>query len=677
MSSTIAQPSVMKSMNGVVTYDDGQGTVISNGVVSTQTLNVVNLNTQNIVAPDPALDSSLYVDDISDVYIANNCANLYLRTLEMTTFYLPTYGFTEFIQATDGTRATALFTNSSNTIFLGTPSSPIVSPYVCVNNDELANKGYVDSVVVSGGGASLTATQTFTGVNTFDNDTVIGKDDYTSTISIRALVFNIATNEMICQALDNSLFIQPYCKFTSSDLTQNMILDTGVSGKIIQYYSTNTAATSVITGRIMLEGGDATDYSGDMTIDAKNLNLNNQTITYDAGTASSVTWLFKIAGIATSYMNFSSGSASYNGVMTCITGSYGIACQTLISMTSPITTFENTLLDTNLDINTETAGEIALNYRTNTASSTVVTSSIVGSGGTTTNSGDIAINAGSLTLNAPIVGDTVTFDSGALTTINLYFKILGVATSLLQFSGGTTTYNGVASFLTGTFSAACSVLIQLKSNLSTFTNSADTTALDVDIGVAGTLGLEFRTNTAVPTRITSSIEATGNTAALAGTMTLTNGILNLNSSVGTDFNNNRVRLIGTSTLYGDADGTGNYLPLFAGNCFTLVTAAVTLTMRDVTRESMYVIPFGTTTSFTITLSTTNSRDSATFHIMNNGTGTITVGAGGGGRMFGNGYTLGGQNTVTLASGVGRSFRCCQKTGGVGISSGLTIAWYVH
>jgi hypothetical protein len=91
---------------------------------------------------------------------------------------------------------------------------------------------------------------------------------------------------------------------------------------------------------------------------------------------------------------------------------------------------------------------------------------------------------------------------------------------------------------------------------------------------------------------------------------------------------------------------------------------------------MYVIPFGTTTSFTVTLSTTNIRDGATFNIMNNGTGTITV-SGGSNRMFGNGYTLGGQNNITLASGVGRSFRACVKTGGIGVSSGVTTGWYVH
>ena len=91
---------------------------------------------------------------------------------------------------------------------------------------------------------------------------------------------------------------------------------------------------------------------------------------------------------------------------------------------------------------------------------------------------------------------------------------------------------------------------------------------------------------------------------------------------------------------------------------------------------MIIIPVGTTTSFTITLSTSNTRDSATFHIMNMGTGTVTV-SGGSTRMFGTGYTLGGGASIPLGSGIGRSFRCCAKSTGIGTTNNNAAGWYVH
>jgi hypothetical protein len=140
----------MKSMNGVITYDDGQGTVISGGSIQTDTLDVETLNTQNIVAPDPGADSSLYVDDITDVYLASNCSTLHARTLSLNTFGTE-YGTTEFMQYDTAANAIALFTNCDNAILLGSSTSPIISDYTCVNSYELANKGYVDAAVAGGG----------------------------------------------------------------------------------------------------------------------------------------------------------------------------------------------------------------------------------------------------------------------------------------------------------------------------------------------------------------------------------------------------------------------------------------------------------------------------------------------------------------------------------------------
>lgn len=674
MSNTNGFATLTKSMNGIITISDGSGTTISDGTITTDTanvnnLNVDNLNVQNIVAPDPTATSNIFNANTDDVNIGANCSQLRLKDL-----YTLTTGGYQLLETYEPTIPFVFMSNNTASITLGSNTSPLIGEYTCINDNELANKGYVDSVV-SGGGVSLSANNIFTGINTFDNNTIIGKTNYTSDISINASIFNIVANELICQSLDNSLFVQPYCKFTNGGFNQNMILETSTSGKITQNYSTNTASTAVVTGRIMVEGGDTTTYSGDMTLDAKNINLNSSSFTFDAGIASSVNFFFKIAGVVTSLMMFSGGTTTYNGVMAFLTGSYSLACQTIIRMASPLFTFENGASTTAMDIDIGVAGTLGLEFRTNSTIPTNITSSIVASGGTTTNTGNITINAGNLILNTPIKGD-VTFDAGILTSVALFFKIAGVATSKMVFSGGTTTYNGVMAFLTGSYNIACQTVVNMNSPLVTIENTASTTALDFNNNVAGTLGLEFRTNTANPTRITSSIVASGQTASNSGTMTLTNGTLNINSSIGTDFNNNRVRLTATSSLYGDTSGSAEYLPLFDGNCFTQITANTTLTMSSVARESMYVIPYGTTTSFTITLNTSATRDSATFHIYNFGTGTITV-FGGSGRMFGEGYALGGQVSIGLGSGVGRSFRCCVRIGGIGNQNNNTTGWYVH
>jgi len=59
MSNTNGYQTLTKSMNGIIVLSDGSGTTISNGTVSTTKLDVVNLNTQNIVAPNLSTSSEI------------------------------------------------------------------------------------------------------------------------------------------------------------------------------------------------------------------------------------------------------------------------------------------------------------------------------------------------------------------------------------------------------------------------------------------------------------------------------------------------------------------------------------------------------------------------------------------------------------------------------------------
>ena len=113
MSSTIAQPSNMKSMNGIVTYDDGAGTVISGGVVTASAL-----STQNITAPDAGASSTIYG-------------------------------------------------SSTNLITIGNVNTTVICESVPTTPNEVANKAYVDSV--SSGSVTLGGTNVWTGQNTFNN----------------------------------------------------------------------------------------------------------------------------------------------------------------------------------------------------------------------------------------------------------------------------------------------------------------------------------------------------------------------------------------------------------------------------------------------------------------------------------------------------------------------------
>jgi len=75
MSSTPNNPYLVKSMNGVITIDDGGGTVISDGVITTNELDVSvlkvdNLSTNFIVAKDPGI-AQIWQTGANTCYFAN------------------------------------------------------------------------------------------------------------------------------------------------------------------------------------------------------------------------------------------------------------------------------------------------------------------------------------------------------------------------------------------------------------------------------------------------------------------------------------------------------------------------------------------------------------------------------------------------------------------------------
>ena len=682
MSSTIAQPSVMKSMNGVVTYDDGQGTVISGGTVSTQTLDVVNLNTQNIVAPDPGADSNLYVDDISDVYLANSCSTLHLRTLDLNTFTTE-YGQTDFLQSTDGSKAIALFTNADNAILLGSSTSPIISDYTCVNNYELANKGYVDAAVAGGGGGGdvyLANNQTFTGVNTFDNDTNIGKTDESSTVNIYGTV-NIGNNTIspgpdtqiygdvvTIQGLTSTNLISNKTTFGNAGTPAVASVDIGTTGEVELDFNTYSGDRTVRTAQIKTTGGTASTDSGDLVMTAKNITQGASSVMYFNGNdirLGNPTYLslirlrggFEIGdGLnippADGYIYgnhiYTSGRASMSG-------------------STPLFSITNYgSITSSFNVNTTTANQIDVEFNTNPSLLSQITSKIVATG-TGLLAGALAFTAGaisfSVTTFSVLANTGITLSSVIASFVNLaatqYIDIdPSSSPPSIKYRANTATPALVTATISGSSASATNAgTITLNGNITTLQSQSGSGSLQIDAATSPIIELDFRTNQTAPTTNMASISVNGGTTLNTGLMTLTAGTLDMTSPT--------MRLVNNTNLYADTGdgGGGQFVPMWVGNCMTRVTAAATFTAQNTAWHTFLCVPYSNTSAFTITLSNSGVRDCVPFYIMNNGAATITVTSGATLRFIGPGLTRGGQTSVTLVAGDGKMFRWVRNDGG--------------
>ena len=696
MSSTIAQPSVMKSMNGVVTYDDGQGTVISGGSIQTNTLDVETLNTQNIVAPDPGADSSLYVDDITDVYLASNCSTLHARTLSLNTFGTE-YGTTEFMQYDSASNAIALFTNCDNAILLGSSTSPIISDYTCVNDFELANKGYVDAAVAGGGGsgASLTATQTFTGVNTFNNNTNIGKTDQSSTINIYGEV-NIGNNTtspgadtqiygdvVTIQGLSSTNLISNKTTFGNAGTPANAAVDIGTSGEVDINFNTYSGNRSIRTAQIKTTGGTASTDSGDLVMTAKNITQGASSVMYFNGSDirlgdPTYTSLIRLRGgfeigdglnipPADGYI---SGNHIYTSGRTSMSGS-----TPLFSVTNYGT------LTSSFNVNTSTANTIGVEFNTNPSLLSQITSKIVATG-TGLLAGALAFTAGAISFSTTtfsILANTgITLSSVIASFVNLaatqYIDIDPTTSPpTIKYRSNTSSPSIVtASISGGSASATNAGTVTLNGNIATVQSQSGSGSFSIDATTSPIIYLDFKTNVSAPTTNMASIYVNGGTTAYTGTMSMTSGVLDLYAPTN--------RLTNNANLYADTgdSGGGTFIPMWVGNCMTIVTGASTFLAQNTAWHTFLCIPYSNSTAFTITLSNSGIRDCVPFYIMNNGSATITVTASNTLRMFGTGLTRGGQTNITLTAGVGKMFRWVRNdAGGFLFGGGSTYGIYVQ
>lgn len=501
MSSTIAQPSNMKSMNGVVTYDDGAGTVISGG-----TITATALNTQNITAPDPAASSSIYATNTDTITIGNAYTPVYCpRTCASAT----EVANKAYVDAQTGGAVTLGSTNTwtGQNTFDVYPPLCYLSP---TSNDNLVNKLYVDLAVASGSSSLLAADNVWTGTNQFDNITVIGKADQSSTVTINGEVFigdginspghntTIVGDEVKLQGF-NTIDLVGDVYFKNSVPQSSIHIDTNNAAIPMISFQTNTSNTSITTSSIIASNGTTTNTGkiqisgGDIMI-GQDDHSNNVLITGEIQIGDSLNSPAKntnICGEETTLQGFSN-----------------------VDIVAPLTTIRTPASQQSMTLDPTSSGTMKMNFRTNTSNTSQISSNITGSGGTATNNGNLDLTAGVITNNTPEFVVTKSSSSSMTvlpnnsseveTQFNTNPSDPTMSTVRMIAASGTVADRGRFSFYAS--------IVEWFASAVTFWSNTFSQSLFIDLSnTVNTIGLRFRT--AGGTTPTSTIVATGTTTA--------------------------------------------------------------------------------------------------------------------------------------------------------------------
>lgn len=190
-------------MNGVITYDDGAGTVIENGKVTTKTFSTTNFNADNIQGIAPDDDITLFTDTSSlasiqlggattgttfidgNVVLVNGTNTLDLTAGALMDFRSPTLKLNQLV-ATDpvyacdvkivtnkvepNTVANGLAIGSTITsanLTLGNATYPPSCAATATSANHICNYATVNSLIAAGG-SLLTSNNTWSGSNRFN-----------------------------------------------------------------------------------------------------------------------------------------------------------------------------------------------------------------------------------------------------------------------------------------------------------------------------------------------------------------------------------------------------------------------------------------------------------------------------------------------------------------------------
>ena len=254
MSNTASQqPYATKSMNGIVVYDDGAGTTISGGVVSTNTINLQNLNINEIQGILPADNITLYTDTTGDIQFGDNATNLRIGDFATSTYVTGT------ALNLIGLNNTLIDTTTDTTIQSGGDCNITSTNDNSITSLNNTNITAVANLVMDASGNtrigdnSITTDvngQTLNLGNTLGSNNInLGNGTGTNYLYLNSKTFtgiysNLSTGSIdfqanqvsICSGLGKTVFLSNI-KTTASGLTTNGITDfaigsTSISGKV-------------------------------------------------------------------------------------------------------------------------------------------------------------------------------------------------------------------------------------------------------------------------------------------------------------------------------------------------------------------------------------------------------------------------------------------------------------
>jgi hypothetical protein len=401
---TVSQkPYADKSLNGIITYDDGAGTVISGGTITVNTLDVTTLDVNNIQGKAPADNITLYTNTTGNIRLGELSTNLNTisgATLDLrsTDLVFDTNNDTDFetgnnlLMNTVGVTdiiSTQITLNASGKVRIGggqdlepvTPANPmyigkdITSANLFLGNatyppsctatatlaNEICNYSTVQSLVAGGGSSILSSNNTFTGSNTFTQPLLC--DSYEPTSN----VLNIGTTPVVI----NDITIGSSLSRTTMQGSQ-VTISTLRSDEIraINNVSHNLFANTLASNTADINIGTA------VLAHTNTLNLSANDGVCNIGTISG----------RTADVNILTGSPACSGDFNVGTGT-GFAGDVRIANNSSVpntvsigsVSTTNTLIGANLNLNTSGNGNTKIN---NTASQTGNVS--IGNANTTT-----------------------------------------------------------------------------------------------------------------------------------------------------------------------------------------------------------------------------------------------------------------------------------------------------
>lgn len=493
MSSTTNNPYLVKSMNGTITIDDGEGTVIENGTIITNDLELNILTTNEIQAKTPTTSCEIWPNVADSYYSQNATGPTYFAlgaTGNINLGALSTQVSTGAVNiaTSSGYGGTVTICASAATNSKIKLQAPLVEcPAAPTTGNGVVNRTYALGLTA----ALLAATNIWTGLsNTFQN--VI----YTALISPITSLFSLGSSGCTMTLLQNSeaLIVAQFPLTLVNTGLPVSLANNGMrffntsSNSMIDFFSSGLGGNNAQSSRIRSFGGTAAANTGALTIDSGSI-----AVSATAGTLGLYSDGMAItANTGDINISATAGVVAVEGLVVSGTNVYPVAAASTVNF---LTTNTSTL---NIG-NSATAVNI---------------------GGTRTN---LAVN-GNYSLEVATGGGTSFLDFHAYgPSANDYDARIfcdgasaGTATGLLQIISANTRFTGGISFAKGNLSAA-SFIQTYSTGLTGIAIAANSNGPVIVVNFAASAGASFLAGTIPSVTVTPIISIGSNAVGLVFT----------------------------------------------------------------------------------------------------------------------------------------------------------------